>query len=69
MQDCPCNNCTAETGRGPDCHRKDCPRGWYEWDQLHKTEHEAARARKKQRQAADGVLIASRAKRRREKNQ
>ena len=29
----PCWGCTPETGRGPGCHNKDCPRGWYEWDQ------------------------------------
>ena len=33
LDKCPCGDCTPETGRGPGCHNKDCPRGWYEWDQ------------------------------------
>ena len=62
MQDCPCNGCTKETGRGPDCHSKDCPRGWYEWDQLHQAEREALRAHKKRDREAEDVLIRAQAK-------
>ena len=57
LQDCPCNGCTAETGRSATCHNKDCPHGWYEWDQLHQAEREARRTHKRRENAAEGVLI------------
>lgn len=53
----PCKTCTPETGRGPECHTKDCPRGWYEWDQQHQAEREARRVYNQQGRAAEGVLI------------
>ena len=62
--ECPCKGCTAETGRSPTCHSKDCPRGWYEWDQRHK----AARKERNAEQwglVADSVLIAGAKRRRR----
>lgn len=48
--ECPCHGCTTETGRGPGCHNKDCPHGWYEWDQKHK---DARRAESKARLGAN----------------
>lgn len=33
--DCPCKGCTPESGRGPGCHSKWCPHGWYDWNQRH----------------------------------
>ena len=62
MEDSPCKGCTAETGRSPTCHNKDCPHGWYEWDQRHQAAREALRAHKLREQAAEGVLINAQAK-------
>ena len=38
---CPCNGCTAETGRAPGCHNEGCPRGWADWNQRHQKRKEA----------------------------
>lgn len=38
-EDCPCRNCTTETGRAsPVCRTKDCPHDWAEWQALHSAE-------------------------------
>ena len=63
-QNCPCNGCTKETGRGPDCHKKGCPRGWYEWDQQHQTEREAFAKYLREGREAEGVLIEAQIKNR-----
>lgn len=57
LQDCPCNGCTTKDGRGPGCHNPGCPRGWYEWDQLHQAEREARREFKMHDRRAEGVLV------------
>lgn len=62
--DCPCRTCTPETGRAPGCHTKDCPNGWYEWDQKHQKDRAAMHRAASRHKQADGVLVAAAIKKR-----
>lgn len=53
---CPCKGCTPETGRAPGCHTRDCPRGWYEWEQAHQSRKGAERQAYQADNAVNSIL-------------
>lgn len=53
---CPCKGCTAETGRGPGCHTKACPRGWYAWEQERQARKDVERQAYQTDNAVNSIL-------------
>lgn len=64
---CPCNGCTPETGRSPDCHSDKCTHGWSDYQREYEAYREELLAARRDVAISDSVAIAFR-RRTRKKN-
>lgn len=60
MIECPCNGCTAETGRSPTCHGDGtCTRGHDEWKANQIEEQRAIRTKQEREKTYERLKIES----------